>query len=226
MIQYPIAETPEGAIAPDAKLARTADDAAEQAGGAVYLATAEMPGAFATIEAADEAFGGALYGDPRYETVWRGEGWRVIVRFWRRAPPAPVARTVQVAARKPLGFARTPDEAQAILGAPAERVSEQIGATYATRARALGRATVAVEHGNAEIIEREGRFVVMLSYWRPLASRLAPAERAEIDERAAAPLRSSVPQANMYIGMFEQLAPENSSVVLVEEEGDGRTHGE
>jgi hypothetical protein len=29
----------------------------------------------------------------------------------------------------------------------------------------------------------------------------------------------------MYIGMFEQLAPENASIVLVEEEGDGRTHG-
>ena len=226
MIQYPIADTPEEALQPGRPTARTADDAEALVGGPVYLAASELAESYATIEAADQALGGALYGDPRFETVWRGEAWRVVVRFWRPAPPAPVARTAAIAARKPLGFARTPEEARDILGAPAERVSEALGATsYATRARALGRATLLVAHGHAEIVERAGRFVVLLTYWRPIASKLAPAERAEIEARAAAPLRPRVPQANMYIGMFEHLAPENAGIVLVDDEGDGRTHG-
>ncbi|HVY03665.1 MAG TPA: hypothetical protein VG983_08425 [Caulobacterales bacterium] len=226
MSQFPIAETPEQALEADRPAARTAEEAEARVGGPVYLASAELPEAFATITDADEFLGGALYGDPKFEAVWRGDAWRVMVRFWRPAPPAPVARTAAIAARKPLGFARTPAEAQKILGAPAERASERLGGAYATRARALGRATALVEHGHAEIVEREGRFMVMLTFWRPLASKLAPAERAELEARAAAPMRPGVPQANMYIGMFEQLAPENSSIVLVDEEGDGRTHGE
>lgn len=225
MNAFPIAETPREAVAPDAPSARTEDDASQRVGGPVYLATVELPEAFATIAEA-EAKVGDLYGDPRFEVIWRDDAWRVVVRFWRQAPPAPVARTAALAARKPLGFARTPEEARAILGAPAERVSETLGAKgYATRARALGRATALVEHGHAEIVERQGSFYVVLTFWRPIASQLAPAERAELAERAQAPMRPGVPQANMYIGMFEQLAPENASIVLVDEEGDGRTHG-
>jgi hypothetical protein len=225
MSLYPIADTPEDALRPDRPMARTMDDAERLAQGQVYLASAELPEAFATIAAADARLGGALYGDPRFEAVWRSDAWRVVVRFWRPAPPSPVARTAAIAARKPLGFARTPEEAQQILGAPAERVSERLGGAYATRARALGRATVLVEHGHAEIVEREGRFIVLLTFWRPLASRLAPAERAELEARAAAPLRAVGPQANPYIGLFERLAPENPTIVLAEE-GDGRTHGD
>lgn len=226
MSLFPIADTPEQALESDRPTARTAEDAETKMGGPVYLASAELPELFETIAAADDRLGGALYGDAKFETVWRDDHWRIVVRFWRPAPPAPVARTPAIAARKPLGFARTPQEAQKILGAPAERVSERIGGAYATRARALGRATALVEHGLADIVEREGRFSVMLTFWRPIASKLAPAERAELEARAAAPMRPGVPQANMYIGMFEKLAPENASIVLVDEEGDGRTHGE
>jgi hypothetical protein len=226
MNPLPIAETPQQAIAPEVRTARTADEAQERVGGPVYLAAVELPEAFTTIAEA-EAKIGDLYGDARYELVWREDAWRVVVRFWRPAPPSPVARTAALAARKPLGFASTPEEARAILGAPAERVSEVLGTKdYATRARALGRATALVEHGHAEITEREGRFVVMLTFWRPLASKLAPAERAQLEERVQAPMRAGVPQANMYIGMFESLAPENAGIVLVNEEGDGRTRGE
>jgi hypothetical protein len=225
MSLYPVADTPEDALRPDRPVARTMDDAMRLVNGQVYLASVELPEAFPTIAAADARLGGALYGDPRFEAVWRDDAWRVVVRFWRPAPASPVARTAAIAARKPLGFARTPDDAQQILGAPAERVNERLGGAYATRARALGRATLLVEHGHAEIVEREGRFVVLLTFWRPLASRLAPAERAELEARVAAPLRPIGPQANPYIGLFERLAPENPTIVLAEE-GDGRTHGD
>jgi hypothetical protein len=225
MSLFPIAETPLAALDPNAPSARTAEDAEDRAGGPVYLASVELAESFPTIAAADERVGGALYGDSKFEAVWRDDAWRIVVRFWRPAPASPVARNAAIAARKPLGFASTPAQAQTILGAAAERVSEVLGATYATRARALGRATALVEHGHAEIVEREGRFVVMLTFWRPITSTLAPAERAELDARVAAPMRAQGPQANMYIGLFERLAPENPTIVLAEE-GDGRTHGE
>jgi len=70
-----------------------------------------------------------------------------------------------------------------------------------------------------------------VTYWRPLhapgvAAPLAPAERTELAERAAAPLKPDAPQAELDIGLFERVAPENPDVVLVTEEGDGRFRGE
>jgi hypothetical protein len=225
MSAYPIAETAEQAAQSGLPAAKTAHEAAELAGGPVYLAVQEFPRAFATIAEADDAVGG-IYGEPRFELISRDNAWRVMVRFWRKAPPAPVARTAAAAARRPLGYAATPDQARSILGAPAERVSETLWRSYATRTRAL--AQIAKAHlpdGLAEIIEREGRFIVQLAFWRPLAPRLSPAERAELDERAAAPLRAPSPQLPADMGLFEQTAPENPAIVLAEE-GDGRTRGE
>jgi hypothetical protein len=225
MSVYPIAETAEQAAASGPPTAKTAHEAAEKAGGPVYLALQELPVAFATVDEADEAVGG-IYGEPRFELVARDNAYRIMVRFWRRAPAAPVSRTAAAAARRPLGYAATPEEARAILGAPAERVSEPLWRPYATRTRAL--AQIAKAHladGLAEIVEREGRFVVQLVFWRPLAPRLSPAERAELQQRAAAPMRAPAPQLPADMGLFEQPAPENPAIVHAEE-GDGRTRGE
>ena len=229
MTAYPIAPTAAAAQAEDAPVARTAVAAAEKAGGLVFLASEELPGAWAAIADAEAAVPG-LYGDGRHEVIWRDGAWRVVVRYWRIAPPAPVARTLNAAARKPLGAARTPDDARALLGAPAELVAEALPRLYRTLGRARAAWREAVENGLAKIEEREGGYVVVLSFWRPVASPgrtspLAPVERSEIAERAAAPLRATGPQADPYVGLFERLAPENPAIVLAEE-GDGRTRGE
>ncbi len=224
MSAYPIAETAEQAALPALPAAKTAHEAAELAGGPVYLAVHELPRAFATIAEADDALGG-IYGEPRFELISRDGAWRVMVRFWRKAPPAPVARTA-AAARRPLGYAATPEQARSILGAPAERVSETLWRPYATRTRAL--AQIAKAHlpdGLAQIVEREGRFIVQLAFWRPLAPRLSPAERAELEQRVAAPMRVAAPQLPADMGLFEHTAPENPAIVIAEE-GDGRTRGE
>ena len=229
MTAYPIASSAAAAQAGDAPVARTALTAAKKAGGLVFLATEELPGAFATIAEAEDATPG-LYGDGRHELIWRDDAWRVLIRYWRIAPPAPVARTVGTAARKPLGAARTPHDARALLGAPAELVTEALPRLYKTLARARSAWREAVENGLAKVEEREGGYAVLLSFWRPVASPgrtapLAPVERDEIAERAAAPLRPTEPQANPFVGLFERLAPENPAIVLAEE-GDGRTRGE
>lgn len=230
MTAYPIASSAAAACDPAAPVARTALAAADKAGGRlVFLATEELPGAFATIPEAEAATPG-LYGDGRHELVWRDDAWRVLIRYWRIAPPAPVARTVGLAARKPLGAARTPDDARALLGAPAEMVTEALPRFYKTLGRARAAWRAAVENGLAKVEEREGGYVVLLSYWRPVqspgrAAPLAPAERDELAERLAAPLLPDAPQANPYVGLFERLAPENPTIVLAEE-GDGRTRGE
>ena len=229
MTAYPIASSAAAAQGPDAPVARTALAAATKAGGLVFLATEELPGAFATIPDAEAATPG-LYGDGRHELIWRDDAWRVLIRYWRIAPPAPVARTVGSAARKPLGAARTPDDARGLLGAPAELATEALPRLYKTLGRARAAWRKAVENGLAKVEEREGGYVVLLSFWRPVASPgrtapVAPVERDEIAERAAAPLRPTEPQANPFVGLFERLAPENPAIVLAEE-GDGRTRGE
>jgi hypothetical protein len=113
-----------------------------------------------------------------------------------------------------------------LLGAPAERVNEPLWRPYATRPRALAQIAKAhLPEGIAEIVEREGRFIVQIAFWRPIAARLSPAERAEMDRRAASPLTPREPQLPADVGLFEQLAPENPAIVLAEE-GDGRSHSE
>jgi hypothetical protein len=59
-----------------------------------------------------------------------------------------------------------------------------------------------------------------------VAAPLAPVERTELAERLAAPLHSAEPQAELDVGLFESVAPENPDVVLVTEEGDGRFRGD
>jgi hypothetical protein len=154
----------------------------------------------------------------------------VALRYWRLAPPAPVARTAHAAVRRPLGHARTPEEARAILDAPAEAASEALPLLYANRRRLMARWGELVETGLAEIIEREGKFAVAVRYWRPIPSpirgpHLAPGERHELAARIAAPMAGEGPQAPMDVGLFEHVAPENPEIVIAEE-GDGRFRGE
>jgi hypothetical protein len=167
MTAYPIAGAVTGALAEDAPVARTAEAATRLAGSLVFLASEELPGAYAAIADAEAAVPG-LYGDGRFELIWRDDAWRVIVRYWRIAPPAPVARSVTAAARKPLGAARTPEDARAVLGAPAELVSEALPRLYRNLGRARAAYRTAVEAGHARIEEREGGYAVLLSYWRPV----------------------------------------------------------
>ncbi|MBY0568619.1 MAG: hypothetical protein K2P70_14980 [Hyphomonadaceae bacterium] len=225
---FPLAANLAAARQPDAPRARTEDQATSLAGGPVFLTVEELPDIYETPEAAEKAVP-ELYGTGMYELLWR-DGWRVTMRYWRPAPPAPVARTGDAAIKKPLGRARTPEEARAILGAPAELAQDVLPRLYADHKSLLKRWGDLVRNGLAEIVERDGKFAVAVSYWRPMhapgiAAPLAPVERIELAERVAAPLRSEEPQADLDIGLFENPAPENPNVVLVTEEGDGRFRG-
>lgn len=229
MTTFPLAANLAAARSPDAPRARTEDEATTLAGGPVFLAVEELPDAFETPEAAEAAVP-QLYGDGLYELLWRDGAWRVAMRYWRPAPPAPVARTGEAAAKRPLGYARTPEEARALLQTPAELVQEVLAPLYKDHKRLMQRWGALVRAGLAEIVEREGRFGVAIAFWRPMhapgvAAPLAPAERNELAARVAAPLRGEAPQAELDIGLFENPAPENPNVVLVTEEGDGRFRG-
>lgn len=229
MSVFPLAATVAAARDPNAPQARTEEAAAALAGGPVFLAVEELPHRFETPADAEAAVPD-LYGSGIYELIWR-DGWRVTIRYWRPAPPAPVARTASSAVKKPIGYARTPEEARVVLGAPAELASEVLAKLYPDHKPLMRRWGDMVRHGLAEIVEREGKFAVAVRYWRPMhapgvAAPLAPAERSELAERLAAPLAPNAPQAEMDIGLFEDVAPENPDVVLVTEEGDGRFRGE
>lgn len=226
---FPLAANLTAARASDAPRARTEDEATTLAGGPVFLAVEDLPDAFETPEAAEKEVP-ELYGSGLYELVWRDGAWRVTMRYWRPAPPAPVARTGAAATKKPLGHARTPEQARALLGAPAELVSEVLPKLYADHKKLLKRWGELVRNGLGEIVEREGKFALSVTFWRPMhapgiAAPLAPAERTELAERVAAPLRSDKAQEDLDIGLFEDIAPENPGVVLVTEEGDGRFRG-
>ena len=225
---FPLAANLASALQPDAPRVRTEDEATTLAGGPVFLAVEELPDQFETPAAAEAAVPD-LYGTGLYELIWR-DGWRVTMRYWRPAPPAPVARNGASAAKKPLGRARTPEEARALLGSPAELASEVLPKLYVDHKQLMKRWGEVVRNGLAEIVEREGKFAVSLTYWRPIhapgiAAPLAPSERIELAERVAAPLKPQAPQADLDIGLFEDQAPENPNVVLVTEEGDGRFRG-
>lgn len=226
---FPLAANLAAARNPSAPRVRTEDEATTLAGGPVFMAVEELPEAFETPAAAEEAVPD-LYGSGLYELQWREGAWRVAMRYWRPAPPAPVARTGEAAAKKPLGHARTPEEARALLGTPAELAQEVMPHLYKDHGTLMRRWGKWVRHGLAEIVERERKFAVSITYWRPMhapgvAAPLAPIERIELAERVAAPLRSAEPQADLDIGLFEDQAPENPNVVLVTEEGDGRFRG-
>jgi hypothetical protein len=118
-----------------------------------------------------------------------------------------------------------------LLGAPAELVHETLPNLYVDHKQLLRRWGALVQSGLGEIVERQGKFALSVTFWRPLhapglAAPLAPAERTELAERIAAPLRAAAPQAALDVGLFERLSPENPDVVLVTEEGDGRFRGE
>jgi hypothetical protein len=230
MSVFPLAANLAAARLPDAPRARTEDEAMALAGGPVFLAAEELPQAYDSPEAAerDEP---ALYGSGVYELYWRDGGWRVAMRYWRPAPPAPVARTGAAALKKPLGHARTPEEARVLLGAPAELARETLPNLYVDHKQVQKRWGALIKSGLGEIVEREGRFALLVTFWRPshapgLAAPLAPVERSELAARIAAPLTGAAPQEELDIGLFEDPAPENPNVVLVTEEGDGRFRGE
>ncbi|MBS0385311.1 MAG: hypothetical protein JSS00_08175, partial [Proteobacteria bacterium] len=194
------------------------------------LAVEELPEAYETPEAAEAAIPD-LYGSGIYELLCRENHWRVAMRYWRPAPPAPVARTGEAAAKKPLGRARTPEDARSLLQAPAELAQETLPNLYVNHNQLLRRWGDIVRSGLGEIVEREGKFALRVTFWRPMhapgvAAPLAPAERTELAERLAAPLKADAQQADLDIGLFEDLSPENPDVVLVTEEGDGRFRGD
>ena len=227
---FPLAANLSAARSPDAKRARTEDEATTLAGAPVFLALEELPDGFKSPELA-EANVPELYGSGVYELFWRDGLWRVAMRYWRPAPPAPVARTGEAAAKKPLGQARTPEQARVLLGAPAEMAQETLPNLYIDHKQLMKRWGELVRSGLGAIVEREGKFAVSVTFWRPMhapgvAAPLAPAERTELAARVAAPLRSETPQADLDVGLFERIAPENPDVVLVTEEGDGRFRGE
>lgn len=229
MSVFPLAATLSAARSGDAPRVRTEDEASTLAGGPVFLAVEELPEIFETVDAAEAAIP-ELYGSGIYELNWHDGAWRVSMRYWRPAPPAPVARTAEAAAKKPIGHARTPEEARTLLETPAELAREVLPNLYIDHRQLMKRWGDIVDRGLGEIVEREGKFALAVTFWRPmhapgLAAPLAPAERTELAERMAAPLKGPAPQSDLDIGLFERVAPENPGVVLVTEEGDGRFRG-
>jgi hypothetical protein len=229
MILFPLAANLAAARNPDAPRARTEDEATTLAGGPVFMAVEDLPDAFDTPAAAEDAVP-ELYGSGLYELQFRDNAWRVTMRYWRPAPPAPVARTGEAAVKKPLGYARTPEAARALLETPAELAQEVLPQLYKDHRTLMRRWGALVRNGLAEIVERERKFAVSVIFWRPMhapgiAAPLAPVERIELAERVAAPLRAEKPQEDLDIGLFEETATENPNVVLVVEEGDGRFRG-
>lgn len=229
MSMFPLAANLAAARNPSAPRARTEDDATTLAGGPVFMAVEDLPESFDTPAAAEAAVP-ELYGAGLYELQFRDEAWRVTMRYWRPAPPAPVARTVAAAVKKPLGHARTPEDARALLQTPAEFAEGVLPKLYKDHKSLMRRWGDRVRNGLAEIVERDGKFAVSIFFWRPmhapgLAAPLAPVERIELAERVAAPLRSDKPQEDLDIGLFEEAASENPNVLLVTEEGDGRFRG-
>lgn len=221
MSLYPVAESAEAAAAMDAPVARTAAGAARILGIPAYLAVEPLPARFDSPAAA-EAVEPRLYGDGRFSLDFVDGAWRVFVRFFRAAPPMPVARTANQAADRPMGTARTPEEAMALLGAPAERVVEPVSKIYRHFARARARYSAQLAAGQGELALREDGYSLVITYWRPIRSTpLTPVERATMAARAAAPMRGPPGQDHPFIGLFESLAPENPAIVLAEE-GDGR----
>ncbi len=229
MSTFPLAANLAAARATETPRVRTEDEAVTLAKGPVFLTMEELPEAFDRPEAAEVAVPD-LYGTGLYELYFRDGAWRVSMRYWRPAPPAPVARTGEAAAKKPLGHARTPEDARALLGAPAELAQDVLPNLYVDHKQLMRRWGNLVNTGLGEIVEREGKFALAIRYWRPLhapgiAAPLAPAERSELAARLAAPLRGEAPQDNLDVGLFENPAPENPNVVLVTDEGDGRFRG-
>lgn len=213
MKSLPLSDTAKAAARLQEPLAATQADAERLAGGAVALAVEEISGRYATMVEAEQAFPN-LYLDPRFSLVWREGGWRVVVRFWRPCPAAPVARSIRGAARAPLGAVRERSQAEALLGQAAE-LSEELVADYASRVRAESARNRLAHPEAARVVVAGERFQVLLRFWRPIP------QASDLAQRAAAPLRGRRPQATPYVGLFERLAPENPAVILAEE-GDGR----
>ncbi|MBY0448968.1 MAG: hypothetical protein K2P95_09780, partial [Hyphomonadaceae bacterium] len=196
-----------------APLAGAREEAERLIGRPVAFQMHELPGAFADLAAAEAAFPN-LYLDPRFEAVFRDGAWRVGVRFWRPLQALPVGRSAREAARGGLGTARTQGEAEALLGGEAVLVEETLGLyTSPVRAEAACRRLGLATAGRVGLVQ--GRHALLLRFWR---LRAAP---APLQERLEAPLRPRAPQASPFVGLFEQLAPENPAVILAEE-GDGR----
>lgn len=222
MKAFPVCEAGDDAATERAALAATLSQAEKLTGGKVRFAAHEARGRFKTPQEAEAAFPD-LYGDPRFELIWRDGGYRVIVRFWQPVPAAPVARGVRLAGKAPLGVARTAQEAEALLQRTAELAEAPYG-SYASEARALqARAKLATPLA-ARIDQNGERWQLLLTYWRPDPHRFGDKDREVITSRVQSPLRARAPQASPYVGLFERLAPENPAVVLAEE-GDGRAEG-
>ncbi len=222
MKAFPISHDGQAALGPDVPLAATQAQAEQLSGAKIRLTSQELRSCFASPEEAEAALPG-LYGDPRFELIWREGGYRVMVRFWQPIPPAPVARGVRLAAKAPLGVVLTAAEAEALLDRTAELIEAPYG-SYATEARAL-QAKAKLCTPLAARIEQSGeRWQLLLTYWRPDPHAFGERDRDVLAKRAQMPLRSRAPQASPYIGLFERLASENPAIILAEE-GDGRAEG-
>ncbi len=118
MSAFPVADTAEQATQPDRPVARTEQAATRLAGGPVYLAMQELPGAHLTIAAAEAAVAG-LYDEPRFEVISRDNAYRVVVRFWRPARPrAGHSATPARQTRRASSWARPPNASASRYGAP------------------------------------------------------------------------------------------------------------
>jgi hypothetical protein len=203
---YPIAATPQAAMAADVTRARTERDAGRLAGAAVRFVVCVHPEVLADIDALDERFGQA-FSEGWASRTSQGEGWQAAIRFWRPEPPLPIATTVKNAAAKPVGFAVTQEEASRLALAPTCLRTSETLRTYKSRSNALKAAGGRYYDGTAEIHLEEDLWAVRLTYWRipprlPDEASLTDKDREAVARGLNAPLRPSRPQTTEPMGLF------------------------
>ena len=189
-ILYPVAANAEQALGqPKARAARERE--AVKAAGEAVVFTVDLAGpAFATREAALDAYKGRLEDDrsgftPAVEDRWCRLSEHVVVEPGRAAPLAPIQPTYQDGRRWPQPPASPPRTAWRLLGsywriASAERPLDAPQARQARRAR-------------------------------------GEVDAATLRAISRAPLRPVEPQQPLDIGLFETRLPENPSIVVPDE---------
>lgn len=207
MTSYPVAHTPQHALAGGVGNARTEREARKIAGDRdVRFVVVSHPEVCVDLEALDARFSDALREGWANRTS-HGDGWQAAIRFWRPDPALPIGTTARNASHKPVGFACDAAEAARLALAPrCERTTETLR-TYKRRANAVKAAGDRFYDGTAEVSREAEGWAVRLSYWRipprlPEGAGLTDEDRESVARGLAAPLRSGRPQTSDPFGLF------------------------
>jgi hypothetical protein len=219
---FPLAANLAAARQPDVPRVRTEDEATSMAGGPVFRQKRELPDLFETPRRPNKRCRNRMVRGS--ELIWR-DGWRVTMRYWRPALPAPLP-ALAPALKKPLGHARVRRRKRVrLLGAPAELVSEVLPKLYVDRKQLMKRWADVVKNGLGEMSRNAKQVRDVTTIGVRCMRRHCSAAGADRTHRTCRARRCTHartnPQADLDIGLFKT-SDGKSNVVLVTEEGDGR----